>query len=135
MAAHRGTTVAGFPNLFFLLGPNTGLGHNSVMVMAEAQVGYVTQALEHLTGSGSLSPRAEAQASWNGEVQKRMRGTVWTAGGCASWYLDAAGRNTTLWPDFSFRFLRELARFDPAEYELAPLRPASPARRPDPVAA
>jgi cation diffusion facilitator CzcD-associated flavoprotein CzcO len=135
MAAHRGTTVAGFPSFFFLLGPNTGLGHNSVMVMAEAQVGYVMQALEHLRGAGSLSPRPDAQAAWNDDVQKRMRGTVWTAGGCASWYLDAAGRNTTLWPDFSFRFRRALARFDAAEYEVAPLRHASPERRADPVAA
>jgi len=127
LAALRGTTVAGFPNLFVLLGPNTGLGHTSVVIMAEAQVGYVLRALEHRRRSGvvALAPRRAAQDRWNQGVQKRMRNTVWTAGGCASWYLDATGRNTTLWPDFAFRFRAALRRFDPAEYEVVPARPAT----------
>jgi cation diffusion facilitator CzcD-associated flavoprotein CzcO len=114
--AHRGTMVAGFPNLFLLLGPNTGLGHTSVVLMAEAQVGYVLQALEHARGAASLGVRPEAEHAWNVEVQRRMKGTVWLAGGCASWYLDRNGLNTTLWPDFSFRFRRALRRFDPDEH-------------------
>jgi cation diffusion facilitator CzcD-associated flavoprotein CzcO len=120
--AHRGTTVAGFPNLFLVLGPNTGLGHTSVVVMAEAQVGYILDTLAHLDayGLGTVEVRAEAQRAWNAEVQRRMRGTVWTAGGCASWYLDPNGLNTTLWPDFTFRFARALRRFDPEEHVLAP---------------
>jgi cation diffusion facilitator CzcD-associated flavoprotein CzcO len=128
--AHRGTMVAGFPNFFLLLGPNTGLGHTSVVVMAEAQVGYVLEALEHMRARGiaTLEVRAQAQHAWNADVQRRMTGTVWTAGGCASWYIDRNGLNTTLWPDFSFRFRRALRRFDPAEHERSPaMVPVAPA--------
>ncbi|MBB4635448.1 NAD(P)-binding domain-containing protein [Longimicrobium terrae] len=118
--AHLGTTVAGFPNLFILLGPNTGLGHTSVVYMIEAQAEHVIRALRHMAqnGVGALEPRPEAQAAFVAEVDRRMRGTVWTQGGCASWYLDATGRNSTLWPDFTWRFRRRLARFDPAEYRM-----------------
>jgi hypothetical protein len=133
--AHRGTTVAGFPNLFFLLGPNTGLGHTSVVIMAEAQVTYIERALDYMQaeGIGTVEPRPEAQGAWNAGVQHRMKGTVWTAGGCMSWYLDSKGRNTTLWPDFTFRFRHALSRFDPSEYRLAPL--ASPTEVPTEVPA
>ena len=127
--AHRGTTVAGFPNLFFLLGPNTGLGHTSVVVMAEAQVAYVLGALEHLRAHelATVEARSAAQLTWNAEVQRRMRGTVWTAGGCASWYLDRNGVNSTLWPDFTFRFRRALTSFDASEYVCSPAAvPAAP---------
>jgi cation diffusion facilitator CzcD-associated flavoprotein CzcO len=119
MQAHRGTTVVGFPNLFFVLGPNTGLGHTSVVVMAEAQATYIGEALRHMRERGldALHPRAEAQAAWNEAIQRRMKGTVWTEGGCASWYLDADGRNTTLWPTFTIPFRRTLARFDAEHYE------------------
>ncbi|MDQ6779394.1 MAG: NAD(P)/FAD-dependent oxidoreductase, partial [Actinomycetota bacterium] len=122
LSAHRGTTVTGFPNLFLLLGPNTGLGHTSVVVMAEAQVAYIERALDYMRSEriATAEPRSEAQDRWNAEVQRRMKGTVWTAGGCKSWYLDSKGLNTTLWPDFTFRFRHALSRFDPAEYRLAP---------------
>jgi cation diffusion facilitator CzcD-associated flavoprotein CzcO len=125
--AHRGTTVAGFPNLFFLLGPNTGLGHTSVVVMAEAQVAYIESALDHMDARrvATLEPSDEAQSQWNAGVQRRMKNTVWTAGGCKSWYLDSKGLNTTLWPDFTFRFRHALSRFDPVEYRLTPARPPS----------
>jgi cation diffusion facilitator CzcD-associated flavoprotein CzcO len=118
--ALRGTMVAGFPNLFLLLGPNTGLGHNSVMVMVEAQVGYILQALAHLGPRGALEARPEAQQAWNEEVDRRMRGTVWADGGCQSWYLDHTGRNGAIWPDFSFRFVQALQRYDPAEHQAPP---------------
>jgi cation diffusion facilitator CzcD-associated flavoprotein CzcO len=120
--AHRGTTVTGFPNLFLLLGPNTGLGHTSVVVMAEAQVGYVSRALAHMRAhrAAVVEPRAEAQRRWNDAIQRRMDGTVWMAGGCRSWYIDRNGRNTTLWPDFTFRFFASLRRFDAAEYRVVP---------------
>jgi cation diffusion facilitator CzcD-associated flavoprotein CzcO len=130
LEALRGTTVAGFPNLFFVLGPNTGLGHTSVVLMAEAQARYIRRALEHLdrSGAAALEPRAAAQEAWNADVQRRMKGTVWTEGGCSSWYIDAKARNTTLWPDHTFRFFSALRRFDPREYELLPAAvPAHPA--------
>ena len=127
LRAHRGTTVAGFPNLFLLLGPNTGLGHTSVVVMAEAQVTYIERALDYMQAEriDTIEPRREAENAWNDEVQRRMRDTVWTAGGCVSWYLDSKGMNTTLWPDFAFRFRRALARFDAGEYRLAPALPVA----------
>jgi cation diffusion facilitator CzcD-associated flavoprotein CzcO len=126
MQAYRGTTVAGFPNYFHLIGPNTGLGHNSIVYMIESQVSYVVDAMRTMRRRGvhSVVVREECQERFNERVQKQMQGTVWTAGGCASWYIDAQGRNTTLWPDFTFRF-RELTKaFDADSYELraAPVR-------------
>jgi cation diffusion facilitator CzcD-associated flavoprotein CzcO len=117
-AAHLGTTVAGFPNLFVLLGPNTGLGHTSVVLMLEAQIDHLLGALDHLarTGAAALEPRPEAQAGWLADVDRRMQGTVWVTGGCRSWYLDATGRNSTLWPDHTWRYRRRVARFDAGEY-------------------
>jgi len=123
--AHLGTTVNGFPNLFILMGPNTGLGHTSVVYMIEAQIEHLLGALDYMKrrGLAALEPRPEAQAAYVAEVDRRMAGTVWTAGGCASWYLDRTGRNSTLWPDFTWRFRRRVARLDPAEYVASgPLR-------------
>lgn len=116
----RGTTVAGFPNLFKLVGPNTGLGHNSIVFMIESQLAYVMDALATMDARGAtvLDTRPEAQAAFNEEVQARMRGTVWTEGGCASWYLDEHGRNTALWPGTSWSFRQATRRFDPSEYLL-----------------
>jgi cation diffusion facilitator CzcD-associated flavoprotein CzcO len=119
--AHLGTTIAGFPNLFMLLGPNTGLGHSSVVYMCEGQIEHVVGALRHLRAHGlfALEPRPEAQDAFVSALDRRMRGTVWLAGGCASWYLDRTGRNSTLWPDFSFRYRARVARFRPEEYALS----------------
>ena len=120
--AHAGTTFTGFPNLFMLMGPNTGLGHSSVVYMIEAQIAHVLGALDEMRrrGAAAIEPRPEAQAAWLAYVERKMRGTVWVAGHCASWYLDATGRNSTLWPDFTWRFRRRVARFRPAEYEMRP---------------
>jgi len=132
MEAHLGTTIAGFPNLFFLVGPNTGLGHNSIVFMIESQLNYVLDALRTMEarGAGSIDVRADVQARYNAAIQKRLRNTVWNAGGCASWYLDHTGRNTTLWPGFTWPFRRLLRRFDADHYELRPT-----VRTPEPVTA
>ena len=116
--AHLGTTVAGFPNLFILLGPNTGLGHTSVVYMIEAQIEFLMSALGYMErrGVATLEPRPEAQDAYVRELERRLDGTVWNAGGCASWYLDRTGRNSTIWPDFTWRFRRRVARLNPAEY-------------------
>jgi cation diffusion facilitator CzcD-associated flavoprotein CzcO len=118
--AHAGTTVAGFPNLFVIPGPNTGLGHSSVLMMMEAQVEHVIGALQHLERAGgrALEPRAEAQAAFVAEVDRRMAGTVWVTGGCQSWYLDRGARNSTLWPGTIPQFERRVARFRPEEYQV-----------------
>jgi cation diffusion facilitator CzcD-associated flavoprotein CzcO len=133
--AHLGTTIAGFPNLFVLLGPNTGLGHSSVVYMIEAQLEHVLRALREMERAGirAVEPTAAAQAAWVAEVDERMRGTVWTAGGCSSWYLDETGRNSTLWPDFSWRFRRRVARAGLAAYATRAAEPSS--AQPSPTAA
>jgi cation diffusion facilitator CzcD-associated flavoprotein CzcO len=120
MRALRGTTVAGFPNLCLLIGPNTGLGHNSLIHIIEAQLSYVLDYLDALdrTGAAALDARAAAEQHWNAEVQRRMQSTVWMTGGCVSWYLNAAGRNPTLWPGSVGRFRRATRRLDLAEYQV-----------------
>jgi hypothetical protein len=81
------------------LGPNTLLGHNSVVFMIEAQVGYVGQARQSLgtRGCASMNLRQDAHARFNLQLRRRARGTAWTSG-CKSWYLDSRGKNHTLWP-------------------------------------
>jgi cation diffusion facilitator CzcD-associated flavoprotein CzcO len=114
LQAYKGTAVAGFPNLFLLLGPNTGLGHSSMVFMAECQIAYVLDALR--TMRGPVEVTVEAQEAYNAEIQLKLGGAVWANGGCRSWYLDASGRNTTLWPGFTFQFRRATARFDAESY-------------------
>lgn len=120
MRALRGTTVAGFPNLFLMIGPNTLLGHNSVVFIIESQLAYLMEALGAMDAGGArvLDTRPEAEAAYNDALQQRMRGTVWVDGGCASWYIDEHGRNTTLWPGTSWSFRQATRRFDPAEHLL-----------------
>lgn len=131
MAAYRGTTVAGFPNLFMLLGPNTTLGHSSQTVMIEAQVAYVVDALKQMDkrGLASVSVHEDAQTTYNEKVQERLRTTVWNAGHCASWYLDAHGRNPTIWPGFTSHFRGQLKRFDLSAYQITTLSNAEYAGR------
>jgi cation diffusion facilitator CzcD-associated flavoprotein CzcO len=120
MAALHGTAIAGFPNLFFLVGPNTGLGHTSIIFMIESQVTYLLDALDRMEqhGASSIEARQSAQDAYNERVQAALQGTVWNAGGCSSWYLDSHGRNTTLWPTFTWTFRRQVRRLEPAEYVL-----------------
>ena len=119
MKAYKGTAVAGFPNLFLLVGPNTGLGHSSQVFMIESQITYATDAVDHIARTGGVvEVRDDAEDAWDRDVQQAMGRTVWTTGGCASWYLDARGRNTTLWPGSTWGFRRRTARFDPAAYRV-----------------
>src|SRR5262249_54112352 len=92
--AYMGRTLAGFPNLFMLLGPNTGLGHNSVVYMTEAQIEHFIGALRYMRGRhlDAIEPTAAAQQRYVAAIDQRMRGTVWVSGGCRSWYLDTTGR-------------------------------------------
>jgi cation diffusion facilitator CzcD-associated flavoprotein CzcO len=118
MSALRGTTVQDFPNLFLLVGPNTALGHNSMIYMIEAQLGYVLQALQFMdaTGTRVIEPRPEAQAAYDDRIQRDFSGSVWTTGGCRSYYLDDGGRNTTLWPRRAGAYRGVVRTFDPSEY-------------------
>jgi cation diffusion facilitator CzcD-associated flavoprotein CzcO len=118
MVTNRSTTVAGFPNLFLLVGPNVGVGHTSMVYMIETQVGYVDRALQAMAAENLevLEATPQAQDEYREFIAQRSRGTVWLTGGCASWYLDEHGHNTTLWPDFTFRFRRLLGTFDRENY-------------------
>lgn len=118
MGAYLGTTVDAFPNLFLMTGPNTGIGHTSLVVMIEAQVRYIVDALKKMSrlGLASVEVRPSTVTAFNDELEAKMHNTVWTMGGCVSWYLDEHGRNPTLWPDFTWRFRRATRRFDPADY-------------------
>jgi cation diffusion facilitator CzcD-associated flavoprotein CzcO len=122
MAAYKGTTVPGFPNLFFIVGPNTGQGHTSMVFIIESQVAYLRDAIRTMRSQGyaAVEPRRDATQKWNDDLQRRMKRTVWTTGGCQSWYLDEHGRNTTLWPKSTITFRRQLAAFDPDAYETTP---------------
>jgi cation diffusion facilitator CzcD-associated flavoprotein CzcO len=124
MSAHRGTTVSGFPNFFLMPGPNTGTGHTSQVFMIEAQIRHALAAIERMRDRGAavIEPRAEAQEAFNADLQERMRRTVWLRGGCSSWYLDARGRNTTLWPGSSLAFRRALREIDDREFHFEPPR-------------
>jgi cation diffusion facilitator CzcD-associated flavoprotein CzcO len=138
MKAHLGLGVHGFPNFALLLGPNTGLGHNSVLLMIEAQLGYLRRLLAHGLehGLATFQPTAAAQRRYVDEVQQGTSGSVWTAGGCLSWYLDATGRNSTLWPGSVRAYRRRLARLDINDWSFEPPRRArQPAAEPAAVAA
>ncbi len=120
--AYYGTTVAGFPNLFLMLGPNTGLGHTSVVLMIEAQIDHLIGALKTMAehGIGSVEVREDIQDDFNRRLQARREGSVWNAGGCSSWYRNAAGHNSTIWPGSTWRFRRQARRFDPGAYSFSP---------------
>lgn len=101
--AYLGSAVAGFPNLFLLYGPNTNLGHNSIILMLESQFRWVLQAVELVRRGGSVEVREQAQRDFNTWLQKRLTRTVF-ASGCRSWYLTADGRNTQNWPGSTLEF-------------------------------
>jgi cation diffusion facilitator CzcD-associated flavoprotein CzcO len=117
--AYRGVTVAGFPNLFLLPGPSTGIGHTSVVFMMEAQLAYVLDALERMRAGrfAVAEPRAAAQERFVSTVDARLRGTVW-ASGCESWYRDGTGRISTIWPGYTWRYRQWMRRFDEKAYVL-----------------
>jgi cation diffusion facilitator CzcD-associated flavoprotein CzcO len=143
MQAYLGSAVAGFPNLFLIPGPNVGLGHNSVVVMFEGQINYVLGALREMRArvAGTVEVSPEVQDGYNHGLQSKLATTVWNSGGCSSWYLDKRGKNTVLWPDFTWRFRLRTQRFEPERFLFGARPPArteqprsSPAEEPAPGA-
>jgi cation diffusion facilitator CzcD-associated flavoprotein CzcO len=118
---HLGITVSGYPNLFFLLGPNTGLGHNSVVFMIESQIRYVTDAIRlvETSRSAAIEVRPSVQARFQSDIQRKLVKGIWTQGGCTSWYLDAHGVNRTIWPGFTWRYWMRTRKVDANDFELA----------------
>lgn len=103
---YMGMTVHRFPNLYFMLGPNTALGHNSVVFMIEQQTSYIMRMLDKMDqrGAASAEATAEAQREFNDVIQEKVEKGIWTQGGCTSWYLDSQGKNRTIWPKFTFQY-------------------------------
>ncbi|MFC8197243.1 flavin-containing monooxygenase [Streptomyces sp. NPDC060006] len=128
MKSLRGATAAGFPNWMTIIGPNTGLGNSSMILMIESQLNYMADYVRQLDVLGdraALDARPAAVDAWNHRVQERMKRTVWSTGGCTSWYLDQNGVNTTVWPGTTTEFRGATRRVDLAEYDL--LRAPAPA--------
>ena len=122
MVAHASTTVAGFPNLFVIDGPNASLGHNSAVHMIETQIAFILSALDHLeiVNGEVLEVSREAEDAWVSELDRRSASTVWLTGGCESWYVDdRSHRLTLLWPDFASAFRDEVGTFDPRGYRVS----------------
>jgi cation diffusion facilitator CzcD-associated flavoprotein CzcO len=120
--AYLGASVTGFPNLFLLVGPNTGLGHTSLVFMIESQLNHVMGCLRFMRRHGlhTFEVREAVQRRFNERIQQRLQGTVWNSGGCTSWYIDENGKNTTIWPGFTWPFRRLTRHFRPADYRLLP---------------
>ena len=120
LSAYYGTSIAGFPNFYMLSGPNSGLGHNSMVYMIESQMNLVLDALyrkrQHAWRSIEVTPRA--QAACQAAINAKSQDSVWSGGGCQSWYLDEHGRNTTLWPDFTFKFRDRTRSLNLAHYRI-----------------
>lgn len=118
--AYLGTAVPGFPNYFMFLGPNTGLGHSSMIYMIESQIEHVSRAIRELDKSGAttIEVRQDAHDRFNSLIDKKMAGTVWEVGGCTSFYQDETGHNATLWPDWTFRFRSRARRWKKDVYRL-----------------
>ncbi|MEA2419796.1 MAG: hypothetical protein QOE60_2002 [Thermoleophilaceae bacterium] len=131
-SAYKGAATTGFPNLFFLVGPNTGLGHTSIVFMIESQINYVAGALAALRGRDArvIDVRPEAEAAYNARIDELTEGTVWVSGGCSSYYIDDNGRNSTIWPTFTWPFRQRTREFDEVAYALG-----SAASAPVPAAA
>ena len=119
--AHLGMTVAGFPNMFVLYGPNTNHGSASIPYVLECQFRYVIDAARRLDQGRLryLDVRAEAQARWQREIDERSARTVWVEGGCESWYIDGEGHNANNWVGAWIEYRRRTERLDPADYSFA----------------
>lgn len=124
---YRGTTVAGFPNLFMIVGPNTGLGHTSMVLMIEAQATYIADAVKKMRQRGikSVDVKVGTQDAYTSRLMEKLSGMVWTKGGCKSWYQTASGRNATLWPGTTFEFMTMMRRFDLGAYHVEYLNESS----------
>jgi hypothetical protein len=118
MSAYLGTTIAGFPNAFMVTGPNTGLGHSSMIYMIESQLNLMIDSLKRLdaAGASTFEVRKPAQDACNERIQAELDRTVWRADHCKSWYLDKNGKNRILWPEWTYRYRRATRRFNPEEY-------------------
>lgn len=120
--AYRGVEVLGFPNLFLLYGPNTNLGHSSIILMLESQCYYIGKLIAEMRSRNSevVEVTMQASAAYNQEIDAQLAGTVWNSGGCGSWYLDETGRNSVMWPTYTSRYRALMSRVIPADHIFSP---------------
>ena len=121
--AYYGTSVHHFPNLFIMLGPNTGLGHNSMIYMIESQTNYILDAVKKMQAQNiqAIEVRKDVQTKFNEEIQKKLEGTVWLSG-CKSWYLSENGKNYTVWPGFTLEFRNRTKHINLNDYHLEKIK-------------
>lgn len=117
--AYYGTAVHGFPNMFLMLGPNTGLGHNSMIYMIESQMNYILDAIQKMKAQNihSIEVKKDVQDTYNAEIQKKLENTIWSSG-CRSWYLSENGKNYTVWPGFTLEFRNRTKTIDLDDYRV-----------------
>lgn len=118
--AYYGVNVAGFPNMHILVGPNTGLGHNSIVFMIEAQVHFAMEQIERMRRDdlATIDVLPAAQREFTKGIQARLQDVVWNNGGCMSWYLDEHGKNVTLWPGYTVEYWLRTRRVKWAHFAL-----------------
>lgn len=124
--SYYGISTKNFPNLFQLLGPNTILGHNSVIFMIESQVNYILQLIQLVdkTQTQALVIKTDIQDQFNQKVQQKLEGTVWQSG-CVSWYQQDGGKNFSLWPTYTWKYWLETRKANPADYLFLGQKPRS----------
>lgn len=129
--AYYGITVSGYPNMYQLVGPNSGLGHNSIIFMIEAQVHYILECLKLLKEKNAdyINLKADAQYKFNEDLQKEFEDTVWSTG-CSSWYQQEDGRNVAIWPNSTWKFWLRTQKVDAGAYEFAKCSEAAVKRKP-----
>jgi cation diffusion facilitator CzcD-associated flavoprotein CzcO len=111
--AYLGTVVPSFPNFFILVGPNTGIGHTSALHIMESQIAYLMEAISSMRQNNwkTIEIKEDVEYEYNDKIQKQLSKTVWQTGGCKSWYQNESGRNTTLYPNYSFVFRKAASKF------------------------
>ena len=118
--AYYGMTMNGFPNMIVMVGPNTGLGHNSIIHMMESQINYIISYLKNLKKypKSYFNIKNNVQELFNKKLQNRLKKMVWSTG-CNSYYLSHFnGKNTTLWPETSFSYRKKTKKMNISEYDI-----------------
>jgi cation diffusion facilitator CzcD-associated flavoprotein CzcO len=118
--AYLGASIAGFPNLFLITGPNTGLGHTSMVLMIEAHIQYIASALQVMRDQGlaSVDVKRAVQDGFNRKLHAKLSQTIWATGGCKSWYQTSAGKIVALWPGSTYAFRKRTEQFELSRYEV-----------------
>jgi cation diffusion facilitator CzcD-associated flavoprotein CzcO len=119
--AYLGTAMPGFPNLFIVTGPNTGIGHTSAIFVIEAQMAYIVRAIQAVRQrkAQSIEVTPQAEADYTGMIHREMKQTVWQSGGCHSWYQSKSGHVIAMFPGFSFTFRGLSKAFKPGHHVFA----------------